>query len=155
MKRRAPGSCRSVRALTLIEMLAVIVIMSLVASVATVGLNAADESSRMAQAGARMLEMDVRARLHARGLGESIQMAMNAESRSWQLRRSNGEMLNEVSSPRGVWLEIEIGHSPAIAIAFNRHGLSVDYSLIMRTAARVERWNVAGVTGWVERETTP
>jgi prepilin-type N-terminal cleavage/methylation domain-containing protein len=140
-------------AFTLIELLAVIVIVSMVASAATVGLAATSESARLHAAAARWRDLDTRGRLFSRSLGPVV-MSVDESGHKIGLRRlPSGEMLSAVSLPKTVTGRIEAPNGSR-SIRFDRLGRTVDYQVELRTSNRVMGWQVNGLTGLMT-ESTP
>ena len=136
----------SVRGFTLIEVLAVIVILSIVAGVATVGLVSATDSARLAGAISQWRDLDARARLFSRTTGPVV-MDLNRDHTIVRLVVvESGERLSRIELPPDV-----TGHfrtdRPTDAIVFDRTGGSVDYEVQMHTDDGVVRWHVYGLTG--------
>lgn len=136
------------RGLTLVEMLAVIVIVSLVAGVAAVGLAASSETAQLQAIGAEWRDLDGRARLFARSLGPVV-MTMHGEGTVVRLDvRETGELLSEIALPAVVSGRIDTDMSDD-SIVFDRLGRSVDYEVTLQGAERVIRWRVCGLTGLI------
>ena len=135
-------------AFTLIEVLAVIVIVSMVAGIATVGLAAASDSAQLRAAAAQWRDLDARARLFSRSLGPVV-MSVDDQSNAVTLHSVGSiERLTAVVLPDGVWGRLRVD-PPAQSIVFDRLGRSVDYDVEVRTAQRVIRWRVFGLTGLI------
>ncbi len=138
--------CR--RAFTLIELLAVIVIVSLVAGIATVGLASASESAQLHAAAAEWRDLDGRARLFGRSLGPVV-MSLNSKRDAVMLHVTDSkELLSEVTLPDGASGQIQT-RTPSKMIAFDRLGRSVDYDVELRTGEHLIRWRVYGLTGLI------
>lgn len=141
------------RGLTLIELLAVVVILSMVAGVATVGLAGTSDAAQMQAAVAGWKDLDARARITARSLGP-VTLAIDAEGTRLVVRASGGgggggsERLAEYQFPRGATGHME-GEGPIDRIEFDRQGRSIDYEVAVALADRVERFSVRGLTGAV------
>lgn len=140
---------RSVQsAFTLIEVLAVIVIISLVVGVATVGLAAASDSARLRAAAAHWRDLDARARLFGRSLGPVV-MSVGDQGNAVTLHSvESNERLTAVVLPDGVWGRLRVDPRTQ-SIVFDRLGRSVDYDVEVRTAQRVIQWRVFGLTGLI------
>lgn len=133
-------------AFTLIEVLAVIVIISMVAGVATIGLAAASESARLRAAAAQWRDLDARARLFSRSLGPVV-MSVGDQSNAVTLQSvESNELLTAVVLSDGVWGRFG-ADPPTESVVFDRLGRSVDYDVEVRTAQRVIHWRVWGLTG--------
>lgn len=128
------------RALTLIELLAVIVVASLVAGVATVGLAASGESARLHGAAAQWRDLDARARLLGRSLGP-VRISVDRGVVRLHVIETN-ELISSVALPGGISLDT----SP---IEFDRLGRSIDYRVDLHGANRAIRWRICGLTGYV------
>lgn len=135
-------------ALTLIELLAVIVILSLVAGTAIVSLAAAGDSARLHSAVAQWRDLDSRARMLGRSVGPTA-MTVDKERNEVSLRAiSSNELLAMLALPQDVTGEIG-GSSPVDAIEFDRFGRSADYYVELRSSDRAVQWQVCGLTGYV------
>ncbi len=133
---------------TLIELLAVIVIVSLVAGIATVGLASASESAQLHATAAECRDLDGRARLFSRSLGQVV-MSLNSERNSVMLHVTDSkELLSEVTLPDGASGQIHVG-TPNKTIAFDRLGRSVDYEVQLQAGEHLIRWRVYGLTGLI------
>jgi prepilin-type N-terminal cleavage/methylation domain-containing protein len=133
-------------AFTLIELLAVIVIVSMVAGTATVGLAATSEWVQLHAAAAQWRDLDARGRLLGRSLG-SVVMSLDEggdEIRLVEVR--SDEVLSSVLLPRGVTGRI---HAPKASqsVVFDHLGRTIDYQVELRSNDRVVGWQVHGMTG--------
>ncbi len=138
-------------ALTLIELLAVIVLMSLVAGLATIGLAAASDHARLRAAAADWRSLDAHARLLARS-GEPIVMIVGEDTREIRLD-SVESRLASLALPVGVDVEVA-GERDDGPVTFDRLGHSRDYAVSLRLDGRQLGWKVYGLTGFVV-ETSP
>jgi prepilin-type N-terminal cleavage/methylation domain-containing protein len=138
--------------LTLIELLAVIAILSLVAGVATVGLASSGAAASLHAAESGWKELDARARLLARAEGAMV-MSIDDDARVVRLHvAATGERVGVV--PLGA-LEAALETAGADdAVRFDGLGRSVDYHARLTGAERGRRWRVAGLTGAI-REVGP
>ena len=150
MKRaRSTPSDAPRRGFTLLEVLAVVILFSLVASVLTVHLAAASESATFRAAASRLRDMDARARLFARTSGPLV-LSLQDQGRSLLLSQvDTGASLLRVDLGEGAAVEIETD-PPRRWILFDRSGRSVDYELALASGEREARWQVAGTTGWMQ-----
>ncbi len=147
--RACPGADSRARGLTLIEVLAVIVIVSLVAGVATMGLASSTHSARVRAAAAQWRDLDARARLFGRTLGPVV-MTLNADRTDVRIHvRGSDELLTEVALPVGVTGRILAEPEPD-AIVFDRLGHSVDYDVQLSAGDRIVAWHVYGLTGLIK-----
>jgi prepilin-type N-terminal cleavage/methylation domain-containing protein len=132
------------RGLTLIELLAVVVILSMVAGVATVGLSATSDAAGLRAALAGWQDLDARARISARS-GGPVTLALDQEQNALVLRRG-AEHLAEFQLPQGVTVHVESSGRPD-RIEIDRHGRSIDYEVAITLGERVTRVSVRGLTG--------
>ncbi len=145
-RRCRSRGCRP--AFTLIELLAVIVIVSLVAGIATVGLASASQSAQLHAAAADWRDLDGRARLFGRSLGPVV-MSLNLERTAVMLNVTDSkELLSEVTLPEGTSGQLQT-RTPNKTISFDRLGRSVDYEVQLQVGERVIRWRVYGLTGLI------
>lgn len=144
------------RGLTLIELLAVVVILSMVAGVATVGLAATNDAAQLRAAVAGWQDLDARARITARTV-RPVTLAMDPEGSRLVVRASVvggvGELLAEYQFPRGATGHME-GDGPIDRIDVDRQGRSIDYDVAVTLGDRVNRFAVRGLTGAI-LETMP
>ena len=134
--------------LTLIELLAVIVIASLVLGVAGWSVSATSDRTVLARTIAGLQDIDARARLHARSSGEPVVMHINGDARVLRLTTVGGEKLSDVSVPSSIEMVIE-KDSTEPSIAFDARGRSCDYVAVLRTQHEVVRLRVHGLSGEV------
>ncbi len=128
--------------------MAVIVIVSMVAGVATVGLTAASDSARLHAAAAQWRDLDARARLFSRSLGPVV-MSVDDQGNAVTLHSvESNERLTTVGLPDGVWGRLRVDPRTQ-SIVFDRLGRTVDYDVEVRTAQRVIHWRVWGLTGLI------
>lgn len=131
------------RAFTLIELLAVVAIMSLVSGVLTIHLAAETDAARRRAAATAWTDLDARARLYAR-TGGPVVMTLNAGRTVVRLHRAgSAERLAEVDLPAP-------GRLTKPAVLFDRFGHSVDYAAEVTSGARTIRWHVLGLTGQIQ-----
>jgi len=138
---------------TLIEVLAVIVLLALVAGALTVRLGAVSEASAFRATRASLRDLDARARLFARSTG-AVVMRVEDEGRRVVLRRGSGAELAAVECPQGVTVAFvtQPPAAPATAVTFDRLDRAPDYGLELARAGRSDRWWVCGETGWTDAE---
>ncbi len=136
------------RAFTLLELLAVIVIMSLVAGLATTGLAAAGDQARLRAAAADWRTLDAHARLLGRS-GEPVVMVVDEDAGEIRLDAvKSGGRLAGLALPPGVEVEVtgEPGDGP---LTFDRTGRSRDYAVTLGLGGRQLGWEIYGLTGYV------
>ncbi len=136
------------RSFTLIELLAVIVIISLTTGIAVVSIATTSESAQLHATVARWRDLDARARIFARSLGP-VTMRLKRESQALQLRQdSSGELLAQLHLPEDLGLHLT-SEDPSHAIVFDRLGHSPDYDVKLLTRNRTIHWHVCGLTGCI------
>jgi len=139
-----PDRPRSSLGFALIEVLSVIVILSLVAGLATVGLAATTDSARLRETQVRWRDLDAHARLMARREGPVL-MSVDEEPRLVRLHvRASGEPVALLALPRGIAGRIERDDA---RVVFDTLGRSPDYAIVVTSEAGTRRWQVAGLTG--------
>ncbi len=151
---------RSRSALTLIELLAVVVIISLVASVGLVSLAAGGESDRLRASASAWRDLDAHARLLAQSQGALI-MELNEDRTSVMLRAvTNGDQdprsEKTIHFPDGVTGELVESNSGDAwgGIWFDRLGRSSSYEAILNGPADPITWRVNGLTGLIVTKTS-
>jgi prepilin-type N-terminal cleavage/methylation domain-containing protein len=135
-------------AFTLIELLAVIVIVSMVAGTATMGLAATSQWVRLHAAAARWRDLDAHGRLFSRSLGPVVMSLDEGSNEIRLLEVRSGEVLSRVSLPRGVSGRI---HAPEASrsVVFDHLGRTIDYQVELRSNDRAIGWQVHGLTGLI------
>lgn len=145
------------RALTLIEMLAVVVLLSLVAALGSVGLVSGNEQAQLRASLAAWQDLDATARLLAQTNGP-IQMVLNEGTIAISSTHV-GEGFSSVVLPDGYTGHLVVGNHETNAITFDARGHSEDYRVEIRRLATElpgSGWEVCGLTGWVvHREASP
>ncbi len=133
---------------TLVELLAVIVIVTLTTGIVTVGLASANNSAQLHGAVAQWRTLDARARTLSRALG-SVTMGYEEEPQWLQLSRvESDELLANIQLPKKVYADLVTGH-PTNTIVFDRLGRSLDYDVTLALENRVVAWHVCGLTGYI------
>lgn len=134
---------------TLLEVLAVVALLSMVTAALTVHLASVSESARFRAAEARLLDLDARARLLARS-ATTVLLAVADGGRALTLSEvRTGAPLARVDLDEGasVTLEVEPNQS---WVLIDRLGRSVDYELELQSGEQKSRWSIAGGSGWTE-----
>ncbi len=133
---------------TLIELLAVIVIITLTTGIVTVGLASANTSAQLRGAVAHWRTLDARARTLSRALGP-VTMRYEEEPHRLQLSRvESDELLAKIQLPKKVHADLVTEH-PTDTIVFDRLGRTADYDVQMMIDDRVVTWHVCGLTGYI------
>ncbi len=133
---------------TLIELLAVIVIVTLATGIVTVGLASAKTSAQLRGAVAQWRTLDARARTLSRALGP-VTMRYEKEPQRLQLARvESDELLAKIQLPKKVHADLVTEH-PTDTIVFDRLGRTPDYDVQMMIDDRVVAWHVCGLTGYI------
>lgn len=137
--------------MTLIEVLAVVVIAAMAATVGAVSLSGAADTAALQEASAWIRDADQRARLLAKTHGPIVMELQDTEvvlrSPDQQEPFSRYELPSSVqitfSEPRG--------NKAISAITFDALGRSDDYLLIVQRGQTQRIWSVAGTTGWMKQ----
>ncbi len=133
---------------TLIELLAVIVIITLTTGIVTVGLASANTSAQLRGAAAQWRTLDARARTLSRALGP-VTMRYEEEPQRLQLSRvESDELLATIQLPKKVHTDLVTEH-PTDTVVFDRLGRTLDYDVHMMIDDRVVAWHVCGLTGYI------
>ncbi len=133
-------------AFTLIEMLAVVVIASLVIALGGLNISATSERTAFTRMVAALQQMDARARLHARSSGGIMVIRVEMESRLVRLVTRQRELLAELVIPSMIEMTVETADAKP-RIVFDARGVSDDYALTLRADGHTVRLNVHGLTG--------
>lgn len=140
------------RSFTLMELLAVIAIMSLVAAALAVNLGGSSDQTCLMQSLADLREMDARGRLLARTGESSIQLGVDPETHRIRLVDvRTGELVAERDASSGISIALLTDH-PVDAILLDRAGRSVDYSVRIQAGPHHATLRVCGLSGLVMRE---
>jgi len=140
------------RGLTLLEVLAVVVIVSLVSAATMVGLASANDDAAFRAARACVHDLDVKARLLAR-TGTPVALTTTADQFLCIVGLGDSSVrLAHAAMPAQVAVDLTIGGENVPHVLFDRLGRSDDYAVVMRTHNRTERWMTGGLTGWMLRE---
>lgn len=145
-RENAPG-------FTVIELLAVVSLLSLVMALGAVRLGVATDEAHLSRALADLLEMDARARLLGRSDG-AVSLSLESEPKRLVLVRARGgDVLQSTVLPRdaSVRLTDPGSRAPLNEIRFDRAGRSCDYEVEVRLGEHQARRTVAGLTGLVEK----
>lgn len=134
------------RAFTLIEVIAVVVVLSLGAGVLAVSAaqSASDATDRAAIAA--WLQLDTTARAAARRQGPAV-LAVSDGGHAFELRRADGSQVS--AHLAGLWARID----PAGAITIDARGRSRDYAVTFYepSGRMIATYDVLGATGQVVR----
>jgi type II secretory pathway component PulJ len=140
--------------LTLLEVLAVIVLVAMIAGALAVNLAAVDESASLRQAGGTWQEMDRRARALARTSQAAAIVELEEDSTGdrmfIRLRLTDShEIISRIELPLGVNIHIEPEQSH---VMYDMAGRSIDYQvrLMREDSPATYRWHVHGLTGFIE-----
>ncbi len=135
--------------LTLVEVLAVVLILSLAAGLATFSLAASSEAARLHAAISQWRDLDARARLHGR-IREAVTMSLNDEGTAVRLHAiGSPEPLALVELPAGFTGQVR-ADPDGDSVTFDRRGRSADYQVELIVGNRTMRWQVLGISGLVE-----
>lgn len=136
------------RGFTLIEMLAVIVVLTLVAALGISGLSSTGSAAALMKVIGECRGLDAQARLAARTCGSSVMIKLDADSRRIELiQRDNLAQLSEVSLPADVSVRFEIDGAASDTVMVDRLGKSADYSVVVNYQGHQRRIELAGITG--------
>jgi prepilin-type N-terminal cleavage/methylation domain-containing protein len=139
-------------AFTLIEMLAVIVIVSMIAAMMSVSLAAADDQAAFLSAAAQCRDLDAKVRQCAQTQGLAALLRIGEDHDSLTLHVGANQIAT-VDLPLHLTVQIERDR-PAQLITFDRAGRSPDYHLSLKLNDRFRGWRVCGLTGFFIEEST-
>ena len=146
--RRANTRRTASRSFTLIELLAVIVIITLTAGTVSVGLVSANTSAQLQTAVSQWRDLDARARTLSRALGP-VTMRYQVQRTLVQLSiLESGELLAEITLPRNVSARV-VTEGPTDTVIFDRLGRSLDYNVTLTLDNSIIAWHVCGLTGYI------
>lgn len=132
------------RAFTLIETLAVIVLLALIGTMIGTGLVHADDSGRFSATVAMIRDTDGLARMHARTAGRAVVMRLLSDPARLQLAQYEDEPLAERAVPKRIQVQISANN-----IVFDRSGRSIDYIVEISAGELRRRLEIRGLTGWI------
>lgn len=144
-------SWSSGRGFTLIETLAMVVIMTLAASILAVSVSGISDASKRNEARAICQDFDRRARILARLQGEVHVLAAEDGTKLVMSEDDLGQVvIASEQLPRGLTFEIERELSEGPSLAIDSSGASQDYQGYLRNAdVIVDQWSVQGLTGQI------
>jgi len=151
--RRVSWLCR---ALTLIELLAVVVILGLVLGIGVTNLSAAHAEAQLERCASawRTLDAEARILLMQRRDRPLLRLKVDEFHRRVVLSAGEVDVFDSIALPEGVEARLLVDGSTG-SVGFDRRGCSPDYVFELRTPDRTRRWNVEGLTGWIhERSET-
>lgn len=153
---------RSNSGLTLIETLAVVVLLGAISSLVLLGLNRRDDNTKLRIAEARMRHLDRTARIFAQTEGGSVIRPASSETKVTTFEviaftdspvDQEGVVLLREALPDGVSgrlsLETPVGPTRE-SVAFDRAGRTTDYTFTLQAGDSTWRRLVSGATGWQE-----
>lgn len=133
---------------TLIEVLAVVVLMGLLAAAFVPSLAQTSDSAERERVHAELIGLDARARQHAQ-TGRRCELRWDGTSRSMRLIEGAEQsvVLKAVSVPEWIELDVEGG---ATSVEMNALGQSVHYAYMLRADSWSTRLSFNGLSGWYE-----
>lgn len=149
----ATGLPRTRRALTLLELLAILMILSISAGAVIIRLGPVQENVVLQSAAHALQDLDGRARLLA-ARGERVAMELDSErSRVRLIAIDSGEMLSREALPAGTSIRARAADtSDVVEVVFDRSGRSLDYRMMIQRGERTISWRVRGATGSIVQE---
>lgn len=143
------------RGLTLIELLAVVVLLGLVMALGAPRLASSAGAAEMTAFEAAWRDLDAKARLLARNGHPMVTLRLMPDQRALVLQRGRDERVSSAAVPPTMSVELRRGGSESVSvITFDARGCSPDYTVrIGVTDGPLHRsWRAAGLTGWIERD---
>jgi len=137
------------RALTLIELLAVVVILSMAAAIGVVSLSNVDAQARIDRFVDRWRELDDKARLTGMR-GSAVVLNRGEDELTLSARDSEPDIIVAAAIPAHISMTFAIDGKTVDRLQFDQRGCSEDYTLAIATAVDILRWTVNGETGWIE-----
>lgn len=143
-------------AFTLIETLAVVMLIGLAAIVMTTMLAGSTESTRLDDAVRRFLDLDSRARLLAH---QESDVVLKIQDNACvivvddETSQQDPDPVMEWSHGAQVQVKIESADAgPIDSIAYDRSGRSADFDVVVFAGDLRREFSIAGLTGWVEEK---
>ncbi len=136
---------------TLLELLAVVVLLSLTFTVTGVRLAATSTRAKLQATASRLRDLDAHTRLLARS-GEPASLRLDGTQRHVNVQgiRST-ELLATVTLPAEVTVQVRASSGDE-TITFDRLGRSKDYRVTVQAGETVLRWHVYGLTGYIRTD---
>lgn len=146
-------SRRRLRAFTLIELLAVLVVLGMAVSVAAVGLSSRSDESKLSDAASSIASLDAMARVRARK-GSVAELRFDSSDGTISLtdRASADAPPIDRELPDGIALEVweRPWGAPIDHLIVDARGQSVDYQVRVSKGDESVTLRFAGLTGWHE-----
>ena len=134
------------RSFTLIEVLAVVVVLSLIAAVSVSSLGNVDTGMQVERAGARLRDLDTRARIYARR-HEAVRLLLGAAGSGVAvLPLDSEETILSIEWPP----ELSVTLAPVRTdseMVIDRRGCGPDYRVSVTDGRTTLSWSVLGLTG--------
>jgi prepilin-type N-terminal cleavage/methylation domain-containing protein len=146
---RIPNDRR--RGMTLLEVLAVLVILGMATAVLATHFAVPTEHAKHDATIAAILDLDARARLVARSDG-GASIAMEADRPLIHCTARDGSLISEVAADPDLELRLQT-EPPVPKIRFDAAGRSATYRIEWKDGARARRIDICGETGWAEERT--
>jgi len=141
------------RAFTLIELLAVLVVLGMAVSVAAVGLSSRSDESKLSDAASLIASLDAMARVRARN-GHNTELRFDSADGTigFTDRGSADAPSSDRLLPDGITLEVWEWPSgaPMDRVIVDARGQSMDYQVRVSTGDASVTLRFAGLTGWHE-----
>ena len=135
------------RAFTLIELLAVIVIISMIAGVGLISLSSADTEATLQRIGFEWRELDGKLRIVSqRDPASRLSLRINDNTITGE--GATDELSQLIIMPHRVEAQLLVDDAVE-SIAFDRRGCSSDYTLVLSLEQSKKQWQVFGLTGWI------
>ena len=135
---------------TLLEMLAVVALLGLIATTVSMRLVATDQRTRERTALAMILDLDARARLLAQR-GQMVELRLDEDHRV-VVTLASGECVFARALPIGVEARLLVGSEPGHVVPFDLRGRSPDYRVRVGNAEGGAEVSISGLTGASARE---
>lgn len=144
---------RGRRGFTLLELLAVVIILAMVAGAVGVNAGAMNTAAKLRAAAQKWQELDARARQHARSEG-AVSIRIDSDNHVIRLlRAATDEQLAFIELPTDATATAAtISGRPTPHIIMDRTGRSNDYTASLEWNGARMTWTIYGLTGWVKRQ---
>ncbi len=138
---------------TLIEVLAVIVLLGAVSVLTLSGLSRADDQARLQRLASALQQLDRLARIEC-GTHGSLQLIVDEVDRHFLVRDIDSETaLQQEELPDGAVIAMhDRKNNPLEVIDVSRSGRSVDYVVHITLGGHERGWSIAGLTGLIVEE---
>lgn len=147
----------TLRAFTLIELMASIALLALIASICAIGLASTGDAAATERAIAAVLDADRSARQIANESGPVRLTVTDGHTRLTLALVVEESGVQEIDLPPGILVDLLSSDAelPLQAVAYDGRGRCTDFRVRVRSGERMRALQIAGLTGWAEQLGSP